>query len=241
MLHWSDWFLMAEVKRSWQHWHSSVVEKLWKTLLLKADCNYVDPQMLTPDVFGFQTTNVYICLLGKCFLLTEMRSIKCRENSVGVKKNYVIALTKKTLRWALHTFLRRMIVSEYKIAYYLVVFRKQTVPTGNELLLRFSITRVVRDNPMDTFITNQSRFPWCFKSSSDLLSQISFVTSDRGRIQNTLSLLFCRRHQIYCNNISQAIKSKSLKTTYVFICNAIRRFNASIFDLISGWSEITSL
>ena len=76
--------------------HESVMVKL--DLLLKADCNYVDPQMLTPDVFGFKTTNVNICLLGKCFLLSEMRSIKCRENSVGVKKNYVIALTKKTLR-----------------------------------------------------------------------------------------------------------------------------------------------
>ena len=31
MLHWTGWFLMKELKRSWQCWHSCIVERLWKT------------------------------------------------------------------------------------------------------------------------------------------------------------------------------------------------------------------
>ena len=32
MLHWTSWFLMAELKQSWQCWHSYIAERLWKTL-----------------------------------------------------------------------------------------------------------------------------------------------------------------------------------------------------------------
>ena len=41
-LHWSCSFLMAQLKQSWQYWHSGVVESLWKTLLkLAADLIYI--------------------------------------------------------------------------------------------------------------------------------------------------------------------------------------------------------
>ena len=33
MFYWNSWFLMAELKRSWQCWHSCIAESLWKTLL----------------------------------------------------------------------------------------------------------------------------------------------------------------------------------------------------------------
>ena len=32
-LHWSSSFLMAQLKRSWQNWHSCIVESLSKTLM----------------------------------------------------------------------------------------------------------------------------------------------------------------------------------------------------------------
>ena len=32
-LHWSDSFLMAQLKQSWQYWHSCTGESLWRTLL----------------------------------------------------------------------------------------------------------------------------------------------------------------------------------------------------------------
>ena len=32
-LHWSCSFLMAQLKQSWQYWHSCIAESLWKTLL----------------------------------------------------------------------------------------------------------------------------------------------------------------------------------------------------------------
>ena len=34
-VHWSSSFLMVKLKWSWQHWHSCIVESLWKTLFLK--------------------------------------------------------------------------------------------------------------------------------------------------------------------------------------------------------------
>ena len=33
MFYWNSWFLMAELKRSWQYWHSCIAESLWRTLL----------------------------------------------------------------------------------------------------------------------------------------------------------------------------------------------------------------
>ena len=32
-LHWSSSFLMAQLKQSWQHWHSCIAESLCKSLL----------------------------------------------------------------------------------------------------------------------------------------------------------------------------------------------------------------
>ena len=34
MLYWTSWFLMAELKQSWQCCHSCIREHMWKTLLL---------------------------------------------------------------------------------------------------------------------------------------------------------------------------------------------------------------
>ena len=33
VLYWNSWFLMAELKRSWQCWYSCIVDSLWKILM----------------------------------------------------------------------------------------------------------------------------------------------------------------------------------------------------------------
>ena len=37
-LHWSGSFLMAQLKRSWQYWHSCIAQSLWKPLFVNTAC-----------------------------------------------------------------------------------------------------------------------------------------------------------------------------------------------------------
>ena len=67
-LHWSNSFLMAQLKWTWQYWHSCIVESLWKTLVADlATCirrswnmKFVWPPKAAIFLFEFFTIRRYL-------------------------------------------------------------------------------------------------------------------------------------------------------------------------------------
>ena len=76
-LHWSSSFLMAELERSWQYWHSCIAESLWKTLLLCCRCPNVNRTR-----FVFASAAVRWTYLRYCIMVFNIR-IQKKVRQIG--------------------------------------------------------------------------------------------------------------------------------------------------------------
>ena len=59
MPYWNSWFLMAELKQSWQCWHSCIAESLWKTFLYWQTSNPAIGQYLVCYTNSFWYVNPF--------------------------------------------------------------------------------------------------------------------------------------------------------------------------------------
>ena len=67
-LHWSHSFLMAQLKQSWQYWHSCVTESLWKNywnvaLKVAKRCSLISKPQLSLHYIVFSCSEAAIIIL----------------------------------------------------------------------------------------------------------------------------------------------------------------------------------